>query len=339
MMRSLRVVTAGPHATIQDKGRPGQQWLGIPEGGALDRDALALGNALVGNDPSAAVIEVCLGNFSAELMGPARVALTGTDAGVLTVQDTTGRSMEIPPNRSVDLDAGRVIRLGVIPDSNTATLALSGGIEAPLLYGSRSTSPSAGIGGINGAPLVDGAVLELGPPGHGDTPELMVAAAMPDAVANGNAVRCVLGPQEDRFTDAALEAFFSETYSVSPVLDRMGIRLDGQVLEHRAGADIPSDGIVTGTVQVPGNGLPIVLLADHQSTGGYTKIATVVTADIPKLARLRPGETLRFSALSVEEAESLAHEHRRQQLRRIESLSPAAPVVDLAALYTLGDTT
>ena len=338
-MRSLRVVTAGPHTTIQDKGRPGQQWLGIPEGGALDRDALALGNALVGNDSSAAVIEVCLGNFSAELMVPARIALTGTDAGVLTVQDATGRSMEIPANRSVDLDAGRTVRLGVIPDSNTATLAVSGGIEAPLLYGSRSTSPSAGIGGTDGAPLADGAVLELGPPGHGDGPELMAAATTLDAGTGGHTVRCVRGPQEDRFTDAALETFFGEAYSVSPVLDRMGIRLDGPVLEHRAGADIPSDGIVTGTVQVPGNGLPIVLLADHQSTGGYTKIATVVTADIPKLARLRPGEALRFTAVSVGEAESLAREHHRLQRRRIESLSPAAPVVDLAALYTLGDTT
>ena len=337
-MRGIRVMTA-PYATIQDRGRPGQQWLGIPEGGALDRDALALGNALVGNDAAAAAIEVCLGNFSAELLSPARVALTGTDAGVLTVQDATGHSMDIPPNRSVDLDAGRMVRLGVIPDSNTATLAFSGGIEAPLLYGSRSTSPSAGIGGTDGAPLAGGAVLELGRPARGDAPELMVVAPAPDDGLDGGTIRCVRGPQDDRFTGAALETFFGEAYSVSPVLDRMGVRLEGPVLEHRAGADIPSDGIVTGTVQVPGNGLPIVLLADHQSTGGYTKIATVVTADIPKLARLRPGGELRFTAVAVEEAEDLAREHHRQQLRRIESLLPAPPVVDLAALYTLGDTT
>ena len=339
MMDAIRIVAAGPHTTIQDRGRPGQQWLGIPEGGALDRDALELGNALVGNDPGAAALEVCMGNFSAELRKPTRVALTGTDAGVLTVQDATGHSMDIPSNRSVDLDGDRVIRLGIIPDSNTATLAFAGGIEAPLLYGSRSTSPSAGIGGTDGAPLADGAELGLGRPGHGDAPELTLPAAVPDAGADRHAFRCVRGPQDDRFTDAALEAFFGGAYSVSPVLDRMGIRLEGPVLEHRAGADIPSDGIVTGTVQVPGNGLPIVLLADHQSTGGYTKIATVVTADIPRLARLRPGEELRFAEVAVAEAEGLARERHRHRQRRLGSLLPAAPVVDLAALYTLGDTT
>ena len=337
-MRGLHVIAAGPHATVQDRGRPGQQWLGIPEGGALDRDAFALGNALVGNPPDAAVIEVCLGNFSVELLGPTRLALTGTNDGVLTVQGDAGQSMDIPANRSVDLDAGRVVRLGVMPDSNTATLAFSGGVEAPLFYQSRSTSPSAGIGGIDGCVLSDGTRLKLGQPGHGDTPEL-AATIPPDSDADRAVVRCVRGPQDDRFTDAALETFFGGEYKVSPVLNRMGMRLDGPVLEHRTTADIPSDGIVTGTVQVPGNGLPIVLLADHQSTGGYTKIATVITADIPKLARLRPGEALRFSEVAVEEAESLARQKHRQGARLIEALRPAEPIVDLAALYTLGDTT
>ena len=337
-MRGLRIVSAGPHATVQDRGRPGQQWLGIPEGGALDRDALWLGNALVGNDSGAAAIEVCLGGFSAELLAPARVALTGTDAGALTVQGSGGLSMDIPANRSVDLEAGRVVRLGPVPDSNTATLAFSGGIEAPLLYGSRSTSPSAGIGGLDGGFLADGSVLELGPPSHGDGPELMVPAGQGGGADRG-AVRCVRGPQDDRFTESAMEMFFGGEYKVSPVLNRMGIRLDGPKLEHRTDADIPSDGVVTGSVQVPGNGLPIILLADHQSTGGYTRIATVAAADIPELARLRPGEPLRFAEVTVEEAEEAARRRHRQMSRLLGQLAPAPPLVDLAALYALGDTT
>ena len=182
-MRGIRVVSSGPHALIQDGGRPGQQWLGIPEGGALDRDALDLGNALVGNAPDAAVVEVCLGNFSAELLSPARVSLTGTDRAVLTVQGAAGQSMDVPANRSVDLETGRVIRIAGIPDSNTATLAFSGGVEAPVLYGSRGTSPSAGIGGTDGGFLSDGAVLELGAPTHGESPELMAPAPLPTRVA------------------------------------------------------------------------------------------------------------------------------------------------------------
>ena len=324
-MRRLRILTAGPHATIQDRGRPGQQWLGIPEGGVLDREAFAIGNALVGNEPDAAVIEICLGNFSAELLAPARVALTGTDAGVLAVGGAPGPDMEIPANRSVDLEAGRVVRLAVIPDSNAATLAVSGGIAIPAFYGSRSTSPGARIGGIDGGLLADGAELELGRPGNVGGPEL---AAAPAADAGGGAIRCVRGPQDDRFTDAAIGTFFSAEYTVSPALNRMGMRLEGPVLGHRDGADIPSDGIVTGSVQVPGNGQPIVLLADHQSTGGYTKIATVITADFPRLARLRPRDTLRFAEVSVEEAEAEArlwHQRLQDRAANLEVVPPAGP--------------
>ncbi len=335
-MHSLRILTAGPHASIQDRGRPGQQWLGIPEGGVLDRDAFALGNALVGNPADAAVIEVCLGNFSAELMTRAKVALTGTSAGTLTVQDPGGHSMTVEANRSVDLAAGRIIRLGVIPDSNTATIAISGGVDAPLFYHSRSTSPSAGIGGFDGGFLQDGQNIPLGVVETPDAAEWMASDTLK---VTGQPIRCVRGPQDDRFTENALSVFFSAEYTVSPILNRMGMRLDGEVLEHRTNADIPSDGIVTGTVQVPGNGLPIVLLADHQSTGGYTKIATVITADMPRLARLRPGEGLRFTEVTVAEAEAIARQHHDRLGAVLAGLQLAPPIVDLAALYALGDTT
>ncbi|MCE2518089.1 MAG: biotin-dependent carboxyltransferase family protein [Alphaproteobacteria bacterium] len=339
MTRQFRVLSSGPHATVQDFGRVGHQALGVPEGGALDRDAMRLGNALVGNAEDAAVVEVCLGGLTIELRAPARVALTGSLSGVLSVQDATGLgpSLEVPANRSVDLDAGRIVRLGMLPDSNTATLAISGGIKVPLLYGSMATSPNAMIGGVAGRVLRDGDILALGEDNASNAPEWAADAA--SVFAPSDAVRVVMGPQDFRFTKDAITRFTSSPFKVSPVLNRMGMRLDGGTLTHIDNADILSDGIVTGSVQVPGNGQPIILLADHQTTGGYTKIATVITADLPKLARLRPGMAVSFDPISVEEAEACAHAHEAEVQRMLASIKPAAPLMDTAALYRLGDTT
>ena len=360
-MRELRVKTAGIHASVQDRGRPGQQWLGIPEGGALDRDALMVGNALVGNPLDAAAIEVCLGGslnggFSFELLTDARIALTGTVAGVFSIEDNnTGLSMKVGANRSIDVVAGRVIRLTSIPDSNTALIAVSGGIALPLFYGSCATSPSAKIGGIDGRTLIDGDILPLGQtnikPANieqanieqanigdasiEDTPELAWEGHIDSDDAG--VIRCVRGPQDDYFTTSALECFFSQQYKVSPALSRMGMRLEGAVLKHNDGADIPSDGIVTGSIQVPGSGLPIIMLADHASTGGYPKIATVISADIPKLARLRPHDGLRFEEVCVNIAETTARSHHKHMTDSVSALKPATPMVDLAALYGLND--
>lgn len=336
-MRAVRIHQAGPHASIQDMGRPGYQWLGVPEGGALDCDAMRLGNALVGNPVNAAGIEICMGGLNLELLAPARLALTGTSDGVLSVQDASGHTLPVAANRSVDLEAGRVVMVGAIPDSNTAILTISGGVETPLFYGSRSTSATAGIGGLDGRMLRDGDVLPLGKPelvpGEAEWMAEPALAGAPDIL------RCVAGPQDDRFTSAAMETFFSSGYAVTPMLSRMGMRLEGPELDHVTDADIPSDGIVTGSIQVPGNGMPIILLADHQSTGGYTKIATVVSADLPKLARFRPGDRLQFEPVTVTEAEAIARAHRKELLRRMESRQAAPPVIDLGALYGLGDTT
>ena len=400
-MRELRVKTAGIHASVQDRGRPGQQWLGIPEGGALDRDALMVGNALVGNPLDAAAIEVCLGGslnggFSFELLTDARIALTGTVAGVFSIEDNnTGLSMKVGANRSIDVVAGRVIRLTSIPDSNTALIAVSGGIALPLFYGSCATSPSAKIGGIDGRTLIDGDILPLGqtnikpanikpaniepaniepaniepanieqanieqanieqanieqanieqanigPANIGDasieeTPELAWEGHIDSDDAG--VIRCVRGPQDDYFTTSALQCFFSQQYKVSPALSRMGMRLEGAILKHNDGADIPSDGIVTGSIQVPGSGLPIIMLADHASTGGYPKIATVISADIPKLARLRPHDGLRFEEVCVNIAETTARSHHKHMTDSVSALKPATPMVDLAALYGLND--
>lgn len=356
MTRQFRIIHAGPHATVQDRGRAGYQSLGVPEGGALDQDAMRLGNKLVGNDENAPVLEVCLGGISIELLTPLTLALTGTTKGVLTVQDMDGfgEGLEVPANRSVQLPKGRIVRLGMISDSNTATIAVAGGIDLPLLYGSCATSPNAMIGGVGGRLLKDGDVLNLGEHwqdgDHGNSndktedgvedvirPELTVDAK--DFFAASGHIRVVLGPQDDHFTPAALAQLTTAEYKVTPALNRMGMRLEGASLEHIDTADILSDGIVTGSVQVPGNGQPIILLADHQTTGGYTKIATVITADLPKLARLRPGMTVHFKAVTIEDAEKAARAHEAAFQRVVAAIKSAAPLLDTTALYQLGDTT
>ena len=338
-MRQIEIITAGPHTSVQDYGRTGHQALGVPEGGVLDRDAMRIGNALVGNDDGAAVLEVCLGGLSFTLGHAARVALTGTENGRLSIQDSTGFQLDVPSYRAVDLKSGRQVRVNMLTDSNTAVIAISGGINVNLLYGSMATSPNAMIGGLDGRLLRDGDWLDLGEGIISDIPEMQIKPLPSVLSGNPAPIRVVMGPQDQRFTDQAIATLTSHDYRLTPVLNRMGMRLDGPVLEHIDNADIPSDGIVTGSIQVPGNGIPIILLADHQTTGGYTKIATVISADLPKLARLRPGQSIRFQAISVEEAETIAREHEQAIRRQIAAMTPAPPLLDTGALYGLGDTT
>lgn len=335
-MRQIKILTAGPHASIQDFGRIGYQALGVPEGGALDRDAMRLANALVGNDPDQSVLEVCLGGLGFTALADCHIALTGTKKGQLTLLDDTGINLNVPSYRSIAVKKGRTVRLGMLPDSNTAVIAISGGIDVPLLYGSMSTSPNAMIGGLEGRLLRDDDILSLGDPHHQpDGAEYQLTPPDDDS----EDIRIIFGPQDDRFTSDAKAQLIKEGYVLTPVLNRMGMRLDGQPLTHTDTADIPSDGIVKGSIQVPGNGIPIILLADHQTTGGYTKIATVISADLPKLARMRPGQRLKFKAVDIDTAEKIARTHEQDLLLAIKSMVLAPPLVDTAALYGLGDTT
>ena len=336
-MGSLIIHQSGLHLSVQDKGRKGFQSLGVPEGGALDQDALRLGNALVGNPQDAAVLETCFGGVSFSSDRPIRVALTGTAEMTLTIQSGDGgESLTVPAYRSIDVAAGLKVSLGPLRDSFSAIIAISGGVDVPLLYGSRATSPNAMIGGFKGRLLQDGDVLPIG------DVELSGGECQidPSLIMKKDSVfRVVLGPQDDRFTDEAVKTFLNSPYQISPISNRMGMRLDGDGLNHIDNADIPSDGIVTGAIQVPGNGMPIILWADHQTTGGYTKIATVISADLPRLARMMPGELITFQAVDIHDAEQAARDHENDVNRVLNSMSLAPPLIDIAALYRLGDTT
>lgn len=328
MTAALKVLRPGLATTVQDLGRWGYQAIGVPVSGALDAVALRLGNALVGNPPAAAGLEILYRGPRLEVAaGLVRVAVAGAGAS-LAIEG--GRT--VPGWRSVTLRRGSVFEVVLGREAVCCILAVAGGIAVPAVLGSASTYGRGGFGGLAGRALRAGDLVPLvdaAPAGA----ELRLPR--PPDVGKGQPIRIVLGPQQDRFTEAAVATLLDAEFCVSANADRMGMRLDGPKLAHRAGWDIVSDAIPTGAIQVPGSGQPILLLADHQTTGGYPKIATVISADLPVVGRRRPGDAIRFAAVTAEEAEDSAGVEGRRLADLARSLEPVHDPagLDLAALY------
>lgn len=303
---ALVVVHPGLASTVQDRGRQGWQRFGVPVSGALDRVALAAANTVAGNGPDEAGLECLYQGCELEVRADSvRVAVAGAGASLEIGGGDAGAVARIAALESVTAARGQRIRVRMAGPSISTYLAVEGGFALAPVLGSRSTYARAKLGGIEGRVLRAADVIELAlgaATGRGEM-KLGEVDLMPATV-----VRVVAGPQDDHFTAEALEAFVAQPYVVQPASDRMGLRLSGQRLAHKHGADIVSDGIAPGAIQVPGDGLPIVMLADRQTTGGYTKIATVISADLPALGRVGPGATLRFTFVEVEAAEVLARE-------------------------------
>lgn len=314
----LEVVAAGALSSIQDLGRPGLRRLGVPRSGALDPVALRLANALAGNAEEEAALEfLLLGPTLRALRGTVRVGLAG-DVGAV-VEGREGQR-EVGSWRSVTLRPGEAVRVGPARGGRVGYLAVAGGLAADAVLGSTSTYLRGGFGGAGGAALRKGQALALVSSSPPEGPERV----LPRPPAAGGPIRSVAGPQEDHFTEEALATFFGGEWVVRHESDRMGMRLQGPRLAHRPerGAEIVSDATVPGSVQVPGNGQPIVLLADCQTSGGYPKIATVATADLPRVGRLAPGARLRFERVSVAEAEDLARSAEAEVRRLVRSVAP-----------------
>jgi allophanate hydrolase len=332
MSAALKVVRAGLFDTLQDLGRVGFMALGMPTAGAMDRVALRLANALVGNPAGTAGLEI--GVMGPDLLIEAdsvRIALLGPlSPTLIDGPDAAPKALEA--DRTHLLKRGQILRVGMVEGSSTACLAVAGGFALPSFMGSLSTYARAGVGGFEGRKLAAGDALPLSlehaPPG--DDRKL----GAPFDYGSGT-VRIVWGPQEDYFTEAGRNIFIASDYRVSREADRMGIRFEGPTIEHSKGADIISDGIGPGAIQVPGAGLPIVLLADRQTVGGYPKIATVASVDLPRLGRLLPGQTVRFLPVSVEEAEKLRRDQESRIARTIADFKVARPPggIDLGRLY------
>jgi len=298
---ALEVLEPGLLTTVQDLGRYGYERYGVPVSGAMDQFALRAANLLVGNPPHAAALEITLAGPTLRATDKCLIAVTGADLS-LRVND-----WEMPPWMAIFVRQGWTITFGDRKSGCRAYLAVAGGIDVMPIMGSRSTYLSGGFGGVEGRALRQGDVIPVGVvPFH--LPERagrsFPSNLVPD-YSDAPEIHVVLGPQDDYFTDEGMATFLSGEYQVGPTSDRMGYRLQGPEIAHKGRADIISDGIPLGAVQVPANRQPIVMMADRQTTGGYPKIATVISADIPLLAQCLPGQsTVRFEAIGVEEAQS-----------------------------------
>ena len=291
MSAGLEVISPGLMTSVQDRGRFGYQALGISVSGVLDTDSFDIANALVGNESGN---KVGTGALEIRMLGP-----------------TLKVTAVISACRSVTLLKGQVFRVGAVSDSAVCYLAVHGGFDLPPIYGSQSTCMSAGFGGFHGRILEKGDCLPLRQPVSGSSSQRILRR--PPDPDNSPVIRVVAGPQDDYFSTAGIKTFFETSYTVSQAVNRMGMRLEGAAVTHEKGYNIASDGIVRGAIQVPGNGLPIILMADCQTTGGYPKIATVISSDMPKLGRMMPGADIRFKAVSVAEAEAVARERHERQ--------------------------
>lgn len=296
----IEVVDGGLLTTVQDAGRLGYRRLGVTWGGPMDAAAHALANRLVGNAPGAAALECTIAGPTLRFLATVHVALTGADLGAVLHRDDLG-AWPVPLGLPVLARAGNVLTFTGRVAGCRAYLAVAGGIDVPPVLGSRATNVAGGFGGACGRPLRAGDRLAVGPPPVEPRLERLSVEAPATAVT----VRVVLGPQDDHLTDEALRTFLSESYGLGATSDRVGCRLIGPRLTHRGPAEIVSDGMVPGSIQVPPDGQPIVMMADAPTTGGYPKIGTVVTADLSRLAQLVPGEgRVRFT--------TVAGDHRRR---------------------------
>lgn len=315
-MTTLLIEACGPMSAFQDAGRFGLTRIGVSRSGAMDRLALAQANALVGNAPGAGAIELVLAGAAVTVEdGSARFALAGAEMS-LSLDGTA-----VAPNTSVTLQPGQRLVVGPARAGVFAYLAAAGGYDVAPALGSVSLQPRGEIGGLQGRALRAGDRVPL----RGGAPDGPDLALDPLPLNSQAEIRVVLGPQADYFDEAGIAAFLGTPWTISAEADRMGYRLAGPPLAHPRGYNIVSDGIVSGSIQVPGAGRPIVIMADHQTTGGYPKIATVISTDLRVIAQRRPGDVLRFRAIPVEEAEAAFHERAELIASLAARARPARP--------------
>ncbi|GAA2730371.1 biotin-dependent carboxyltransferase family protein [Actinocorallia aurantiaca] len=278
----IEVLRSGPLTTVQDLGRPGLAALGVPVSGAADAASLTLANRLVGNPEDAAALELTFGGASLRFTRPSWIALTGAPA------PWTLDGRPSPVNAPCFVAAGATVDVGVPPPGLRSYLAVRGGVAVEPVLGSRATDLLSGLGP---PPLAPGARLPVGEPA-GDFPGVDVAA-VPGPPADP-VLRVVPGPRDDWFAPGALALLTGSPYEVTAQSNRVGVRLSGPALTRAREGELPSEGMVTGALQLPPSGQPILFLADHPTTGGYPVLAVVTTPDLPLAAQLRPGDHVRF---------------------------------------------
>lgn len=306
-MNAVKVISPGALTTVQDAGRFGFLQSGISVSGVMDSYSHRAANLLVDNPQEEAVLEVTLMGPILEFQCSTRIAVTGA------MMQPKLNDQPVPMWQTIPVREGDRLSFSGIQGGCRAYIAFAGGLDVPVIMGSKSTNLKAQMGGFEGRMLKRDDVVPLKAP-SGEAKLWAASEEWIPKFPTQITLRAVLGPQEDLFTEEGIASFLNTEYLVTPANDRMGYRLEGEEITHKAGADIVSDGIVMGAVQVPSSGQPIILMADRQTTGGYTKIATVVTADLPLLAQAQAGTKIRFEQVSVEEAQQLLHGfHERLQ--------------------------
>ncbi|MBU5428914.1 biotin-dependent carboxyltransferase family protein [Kineothrix sp. MSJ-39] len=289
---SMHILQAGPLTTVQDRGRFGYMEYGITASGVMDTLAYTQLVSLLANEPDAAVLEMTL--MGAELVFEEDVCAAYTGADMQAVYDG---NIPVERGRVYRIEKGHRLRFGMAKNGVRAYFAIAGTIEVPSVMGSRSTNLKCGLGGFKGRKLQNGDAIPIRVREFSEAEQkrLLKKTVSQMDYEREKTVRVILGPQKEMFTEEGVRTFLETPYTVSVESDRMGIRLEGKKVLAEGNTDIISDGIVFGSVQITTAGLPIVMMADHQTTGGYAKIATVIQEDLPILAQAGPGDQIRFA--------------------------------------------
>lgn len=303
-MKVFQVLKPGLFTTVQDMGRYGYLKYGVPISGPMDTFSLVSGNRLVANNPNAACLEMTLIGPELQAFAKTQIAITGGDIS----PKINGHS--VPMWQTLEVKEGDMVSFWKMETGCRAYLSIRGGINTPRILGSRSTYVRGGFGGINGRQLKTGDIIE-----GFEAPLLKVGSSLPEGLkpqfTEQFSVNVVMGPQSNMFKEKGIRAFLSSQYKVTLEADRMGYRLEGNTIEHKAKAEIVSDALLPGAVQVPNEGQPIVLMRDAQTTGGYPKIAVATTPDVSLLGQAKPNDTIEFSKITVSQArEKLLQYHK-----------------------------
>lgn len=300
----FKVIKPGLQTTVQDLGRYGFREFGVSPSGSMDPYSLQMGNLLVGNDIGAAALE-------APFIGPVLMALHDASMAICGGNLSPKiNEQEIPLWKSIVIKKGQILSFGELKEGARTYISIAGGIDVPFVLNSKSTFLTGKFGGFEGRALKEGDIL-FGNPSTRRNRFLHTKLVPKYTNTNPLTVRVIVGPHTGKFTKAGLETFLTEEYSISPQSNRMGYRLTGPKIEHSCTADIISDAIPLGGIQVPASGQPIILMAEHQTTGGYSRIGTVISADIPLLAQAQPGTRLRFVEISLQTAQEMVIDSKK----------------------------
>lgn len=303
---SIKVITPGMLSTIQDGGRKGFAALGFNASGVMDVRSYHIANALVGNFTDEAVIEMTYLGGSFKFLESNYIAITGADMS----PKLDGAPVEM--YKTVFVKRDETLTFSAAASGMRTYLAVRGGIDVPVIMGSRSTNLKCKLGGLDGRALKAGDIVPCRDVYDEFHKHLIHSAPKEDFESDEITIRVLLGPQDDYFTERGIKTFLNSTYTVTNESDRMGCKLSGEKIEYKNTVDIISDGIVFGSIQIPRTGNPIIMLADRQTTGGYAKIATVISVDLPLLAQARPGTRVHFELTDRQKAERLLKQEQKE---------------------------